>query len=106
MIRNIGRCPRCGEFIIEEQARTHKCRIRTKRAKEIVFDWISDGFVSDNGDYVRLGKSLDGTLYSLVVCKHNPPHLPEPSCLCKPSDESFHDDDPTKRYQNSTAKCI
>jgi len=75
ILENAGRCPRCHAFVIAEQLATHTCRIPTKGAKRIFLDWLdTDSFLNQNGDSVRMAKGLNGTLYSLVVCKHNPPH--------------------------------
>ena len=60
--------------MIAEELRSHKCEIQTMGAKTIWLDWISDGFTDKNNDYVRNAKGLDGVLYGLIVCKHNPPH--------------------------------
>jgi hypothetical protein len=71
---NTGRCPRCHVFVIAEQLASHKCKIPTTDAKTIWLDWITDGYTDENNDFVRTAKSLDGTLYGLILCKHNPPH--------------------------------
>jgi hypothetical protein len=73
-VENAGRCPRCGTFITSEQVTPHNCRIPIKSASTIFLDWVSDGFTDENGDYVRNAQGLNGTLYSLVLCNHNPPH--------------------------------
>jgi hypothetical protein len=73
-IENVGRCPRCGRAIIEEQLASHKCNIAVKGAETILLDWIADGFTDENDDYVRMAQGLDGTLFELVLCRHNPPH--------------------------------
>lgn len=73
-IENVGRCPRCSRAIIGEQLGSHKCNIAVKGAETILLDWIADGFTDENDDYVRMAQGLDGTLYELVLCKHNPPH--------------------------------
>ena len=73
-VENAGRCPRCQTFVIAEQLASHKCNIPIKGAEAIFLDWIADGFTDENDDYVRMAKGLNGTLYELVLCKHNPPH--------------------------------
>jgi hypothetical protein len=73
-LENTKTCPRCHRFIIAEQQNSHNCEIPTRGAKTIWFDWVSDGFTDRNDDYYRNAKGLDGTLYGLIVCKHNPPH--------------------------------
>ena len=69
-----GRCPRCNQFLVSEEWENHICNLRTRHAAEVVFDWISSGHKDQNGDFIRMGLALDGTLYSLITCKHNPPH--------------------------------
>jgi hypothetical protein len=74
-VENAGRCPRCKKFIVGEQLVSHKCEIAIKgAAAPMFFDWIGDGFTDDNDDYVRMATGLNGILYELVLCKHNPPH--------------------------------
>ncbi len=72
---NVGRCPRCNEFIIAEQ--THCCdfrNIQLQGCEELFVDHITDSGKSKDGDHVFLAWGLDGILYRLAVCKHNPPH--------------------------------
>jgi hypothetical protein len=71
---NVGRCARCGHFLIEEQSQTHRCEIQIKQVKEIVRDWITDGAQDPNDDTVKTGLGIDGILYRLILCKHSPPH--------------------------------
>jgi hypothetical protein len=73
-VENAGRCPRCGTFITSEQVASHDCHIPIKSANTIFLDWMGDGFTDENGDYVRMAQGLNGTLYSMILCKHNPPH--------------------------------
>jgi hypothetical protein len=73
-LENAGRCPRCRRFVIAEELTSHTCHIAISRAETIWFDWFSDdGFTDESSDYIRMAKGLDGTLYSLILCKHNPP---------------------------------
>ncbi len=39
-----------------------------------MLDHITDLGQNRNDDHVLLGWGLDGILYRLVECKHNPPH--------------------------------
>jgi len=74
---NLGRCPRCKRFLIEEETKTHQCDfhdIGLRGGKEIVLDHITDLGRNRNDDHVLLGWGLDGILYRLVECQHNPPH--------------------------------
>ena len=73
-VENVGRCPRCKMAIIAEQLASHECNIAIKGAETIFLDWIADGFTDENDDHVRMAESLNGILYALIVCKHNPPH--------------------------------
>jgi len=71
---NAGRCPRCHKFLIEEQRETHSCQISVGDVQEIVLDYMTDGCKDENGDIVKVAWGLDGILYRLILCKHNPPH--------------------------------
>jgi hypothetical protein len=77
LTENVGRCPRCGKFIVEEQWEVHQCDFRDiefNSAKEVLVDRMSDSGQNRNGDHVHLAWGLDGIFYRLVECKHNPPH--------------------------------
>jgi hypothetical protein len=71
---NVGRCSRCHKFVIAEQRETHRCTLDIKRVEEIYLDWIIDPVQNENEDSVRVAMGLDGVLYRLIECKHNPPH--------------------------------
>jgi hypothetical protein len=76
-MQNVGRCPRCKRFLIEEEMKAHQCDFRDiplRGGKEIVLDHITDLGMNRDDDHVLLGWGLDGRLYRLVECKHNPPH--------------------------------
>jgi len=73
-MNDIGRCPRCHKFLIAEQLETHKCEIPFKHVKEIYVDWITNCDKDVNDDIVYVAMGLDGNLYRLIHCKHNPPH--------------------------------
>jgi hypothetical protein len=60
---NVGRCGRCGEFLLGEQSTTHNCRVRIKKVVDIYLDWITDGTTNQNGDLERTALGLDNTLY-------------------------------------------
>jgi hypothetical protein len=74
IVENAGKCPRCGGFVIAEESESHVCNIPTKGAETIFLDWIGDGFTHENGDHIRMAKGLNGILYKVILCKHNPPH--------------------------------
>lgn len=82
---NVGHCGRCGQFLIAEEESTHKCVIPFQGMKEVFLDWIGTTFTDQNLDTVTMAKGLDGYLYSLIVCPHNPPHSIESSF--KPPDK-------------------
>jgi len=76
-MNNIGRCPRCREFLVAEQQTSHVCDFRDvpiRACREIVLDHMTDCGMDKNGDGVTLGWGIDGTLYRCLICKHNPPH--------------------------------
>ena len=73
-VENAGRCPRCRTFITSEQVESHHCVIPVKNENTIFLDWMGDGFTDENDDYIRMAQGLNGTLYSLILCRHNPPH--------------------------------
>ncbi len=94
--QNLGRCPRCNRFLIEEDVKTHECDfrdIRLRGGKEIILDHITDIGRDRNDDHVLLGWGLDAILYRLVECKHNPPHTakrpPLTSCGKPPLDNAI-----------------
>jgi len=94
---DVGRCPRCHKFPIAEQRETHHCTIPLKGVKEIVLDWIIDGIQNEDEDTVQVAMGLDGFLYRLILCKHNPPHTSRtPSDECLRKDKS--DEDLPKPY--------
>lgn len=95
---DIGRCPRCRKFLIAEEYESHTCDFRDvplKGCKEIVLDHMTACGVDKSGDNVTLGWGIDGTLYRLIVCKHNPPH----STKRKSTDEE------TKQGLDNAQKC-
>jgi hypothetical protein len=74
---NFGRCPRCGQFLVAEQKKAHKCNFADRPiegCEEIVLDRLSDAGEDKNGDHLHLAWGVDNMLYRLLVCKHNPPH--------------------------------
>jgi len=91
-LADIGRCPRCSRFLIAENLATHDCKVPLKGVREVVLDWIIDGVQNEDEDLVQVAMGLDGFLYRLILCKHNPPHAPP--------DDRYRRTDPTKRRQN------
>jgi len=75
MIEDVGRCQRCGKFLIAEEFDSHKCDIKISDVKEIVVDHYHEFSQPDpEGHRLILAQGLDGVQYWLVECKHNPPH--------------------------------
>ncbi len=75
MSMNVGKCSKCGEFLIAEQLENHKCKIRFRDVQDIVIDHYYEMKSKDaEGHRTVIAVGLDGTLYRMTVCKHNPPH--------------------------------
>jgi len=89
---NIVKCPRCGRVLIAEEYPSDTCNPRFRGVKEIIIDWHYET-KSDDGHNVVMAKGLDGVLYRLVECKHNPPHKtrsrPDESLQPSESDEDL-----------------
>jgi len=74
-MRNVGRCARCGKFLIEEEREHHQCELQTVDMKDIVVDHFYELTKRDSdGHRLLVAQGLDGIQYWLVECKHNPPH--------------------------------
>jgi hypothetical protein len=74
-MRNVGRCARCGKFLIEEEHKHHECELQTVDTREIVVDHFYELTKRDSdGHKLLVAQGLDGIQYWLVGCKHNPPH--------------------------------
>lgn len=67
-------CGRCKKEFIEEEFENHVCTPRATEIQEIGIDYILKGKTNENGDLVWMVKGLNGILYRLVECIHNPPH--------------------------------
>ncbi|MGD0177745.1 MAG: hypothetical protein ABSC50_13080, partial [Candidatus Bathyarchaeia archaeon] len=77
-----GRCPRCKKFILAEQIKTHKCKVKLNGVKELYLDsWVMKDHTNDDGDSLMVAMGLDGYLYRLILCTHNPPHSLKPQVL-------------------------
>ena len=73
MIKNL-KCERCRQTFIEEEFDEHLCTPITTKTQEIGIDYIFEGEIDQNGDKVHIAKGLNGIIYRLVVCPHNPTH--------------------------------
>lgn len=70
-------CKRCKKTLITEEFDNHSCHIDLKDVQNIVIDYYFEAPYKDrNNDHVIIAKGLDGILYRLVECTHNPPHQP------------------------------
>jgi hypothetical protein len=101
LTENLGRCPRCRKFMVAEEWSNHECDFddyEIRGCKEIVLDHITDSGLDKNGDRVHLAWALDGMLYRLLVCSHNPPHS------AKRKFTPDRDDDTNHRLDN-TVRC-
>jgi hypothetical protein len=85
---NLGKCPRCHMTVIAEELTSHTCHIPTRNAETIYLDWLDEEFVNADDDRVRMAKGLNGTLYRIILCKHNPPHSFRSRWLTGKDDES------------------
>ena len=73
-MNDIINCERCRKSFIEEEYQDHVCSPITTRLQEIGFDKIFDSVTDENGDKVYMAIGLNGILYRLVMCQHNPTH--------------------------------
>ena len=67
-------CERCKKQFIDEELEDHLCDPITTNAQEIGIDYILDPELNENGDKIHIAKGLNGILYRLVECPHNPTH--------------------------------
>ncbi|MDE1819207.1 MAG: hypothetical protein KGI19_11465 [Thaumarchaeota archaeon] len=70
----IPNCERCRQSFIDEELRDHDCSPRTIALQEIGIDRMYGFATNENGDKVHMAKGLNGIIYRLVECPHNPPH--------------------------------
>jgi len=67
-------CERCKKTFIEEEINDHLCTPISTKTQEIGIDYIFKGEIDQNGDRIQIAKGLNGILYRLVECPHNPTH--------------------------------
>lgn len=67
-------CMRCKKTFIEEEYPNHPCSPLTTKLQEIGLDQMYGSVVNKNGDLVYIAKGLNGIMYHLVKCPHNPSH--------------------------------
>ena len=75
-MNNIQKCSRCKKTLIEEEFSIHVCTPTIIERKDILIDYCIEVKNNENGDRVFLAKGLDGILYRLIKCVHNPVHQP------------------------------
>ena len=62
-------------FLIGEDLEHHTCKLPFGGIRTITIDHYYEMHTLDaDGHKVVVAKGLDGYLYQLVICKHNPPH--------------------------------
>ena len=72
---NIGRCPKCHQFLVGEEIANHVCKIEPKAwVEEIFVDHINETVENADGDQVVVAKGLNGVYYRLITCNHSPSH--------------------------------
>lgn len=70
----IIKCERCRKSFIQEEYHNHTCYPQTTKVQEIGIDRIFGSTTNGNGDQVYIAKGLNGIMYRLVQCSHNPTH--------------------------------
>lgn len=74
---NVGRCPLCNAFLIEENLATHRCngKLPFQGIRTIVVSSLRESQTNtEEGHRIVYAKGYDGYLYRLEICEHNPPH--------------------------------
>ena len=71
---NTRKCERCHKTTISEEFENHNCIITTYKVQEIGITGWFEAEIDENGDKVLIANGLNGILYRLVECDHNPPH--------------------------------
>ena len=95
---NTIKCVRCHKTVISEEFDRHDCTIITYKVQEIGITHWFEGKVDENGDKVLIAHGLNGILYRLVECDHNPPH-PDTRQTVFDSEEIRHRFDRTTKQQ-------
>ena len=70
---NIKECERCRKTMIEEEFPNHVCTPYLTGIKEIIIDYFYETVTKD-GDRKIVAFGLDGRIYDLIQCRHNPLH--------------------------------
>ena len=71
---NTRKCDRCCKTTISEEFDNHDCSIVTWNVQEIGITSYFEAEIDENRDQVLIAQGLNGILYRLVKCSHNPPH--------------------------------
>lgn len=67
-------CQRCKKQFIDEEFDSHECSPMATKAQEIGIDYMLEGEINENRDMEYIAKGLNGIIYRLVECHHNPTH--------------------------------
>lgn len=99
-MQNLTKCPRCNKHLIAEEFNEHECNTPFLGIIELGIRFWYEVERDTNDDRVFMVKGIDGILYRLIQCEHNPPHPDVYPRSYKKTDESLHDKDPTETGQN------
>jgi hypothetical protein len=61
-------------MFIDEEYDEHACSPLTTKLQEIGLDQMYGSCINEDNDLVYMAKGLNGIIYRLVQCTHNPPH--------------------------------
>ncbi len=92
MTGNIGRCPKCGKFLVAEEYPNHLCTGENHQLRNpllgVRYIGIDHYFEKreENGDTILIARGLDGYFYRLTQCPHSPSHLSDVSYRPRRSD--------------------
>ena len=67
-------CERCRKQFIDEEFSSHHCDPLTIKLQEIGIHQMYGSTTDKNNDKVYIAKGLNGIMYRLVECSHNPTH--------------------------------
>lgn len=73
-MKNVSKCSRCSKDLISEEFNEHVCNAPYLGIIELGINYWFEGKSDKNGDQIFIVKGLDGMIYRLVKCSHNPPH--------------------------------
>src|SRR5579872_2652376 len=86
---NLKECERCRKTLIHEEFPTHVCVPDITGIREIMIDYSYETVTKD-GDRKIVAFGLDGRIYDLIICKHNPVHKSKnPNITFGPAPDDF-----------------